>query len=234
MKTQIKINELKGTTLKNDLGLLRAIKRYQNKHVDKSGNFGFTLVLEKDKNEVWFTLDGDYNTNQEITHLNLSFFGSYKTEHEKEYNKLSLYFQDILKNGYQKAKKEESKKEIKNTPEQEEILRELKDFSGSLEYHKSTFGKLNLTDGINFLRNRVNCFWLIDIVESVQHLKSIQQNKEFILWKVEVKNGSFIVTARADTNAPILYEQKGAYTDFPLKEFEFYQVDKVLLLKSEY
>ena len=146
MKTQIKINELKGTTLKNDLGLLRAIKRYQNKHVDKSGNFGFTLVIEKDKNEVWFTLDGDYNTNQEIRKLELSFFGSYKAEHEKEYNKLSLYFQDILKNGYQKAKKEESKQEIKNTPEQEEILSELRNFSGSEQYFKSSFGKLNLTE----------------------------------------------------------------------------------------
>lgn len=101
-KTIIKINELKGTTLKRDLDLLRAIKRYQNKHVDKSGNFGFTLVLEKDKNEVWFSLDGVYNTNQEITNLNLSFFGSYGTEYENEYNKLSSYFQNILKNGYKK------------------------------------------------------------------------------------------------------------------------------------
>jgi len=126
------------------------------------------------------------------------------------------------------------KQEIKNTSKQEEILNELIMFTGSENYYKSTFGKLNLTDGMNFLRNNLNCYWLIDIIESVQHLKKIKENKEFILWKIEVKDGGFIINSRSDTNTPILYEQKGGYTDFPLKEFEFYQVGDVLLLKSEY
>ena len=227
MITQIKINELKGTRFKKDLGLLRAIKSYQNKHKNKSGNFGFTLIIEKDKKEVWFRIDGDYNINQQITKLNLSFYGSYDPEHEKEYNQLSAYFQDILKKGYNTPKQE-------NTPLQEAILSELKGFTGTQDYYKSTFGKLNLTDGMNFLRNKVNCYWLIDIVESVQHLNKIQENKEFILWKIEVKDGGFIVTARSDTNTPILYEQKGIYTDFPLNKYEFYQINNILLLKNEY
>ncbi len=117
---------------------------------------------------------------------------------------------------------------------EKEILKELKNFTGTEYYHRSTFGKLKLTDGINWLRNEINCFWLIDIVESVQHLKKIKENQEFILWKIEINNKEFIVTARADTNTPILYEQKGSYTDFPLKEFEFYQINEVVLLKGEY
>ena len=124
--------------------------------------------------------------------------------------------------------------EIKNNPAQESILSELDGFTGTEQYYKSTFRKLNLTDGINFLRNKLNCYWLIDIIESVQNLKEIQENKEFILWKIEVKDGGFIVTSRSDTNSPILYKQKGGYTDFSLKEFEFYQIGDVLLLKSEY
>ncbi len=227
MQTQIKINELKGSRFKKDLSLLRAIKSYQNKHKNQSGNFGFTLIIEKDKKEVWFRIDGEYNINQQITKLNLSFYGSYDPEHEKEYNQLSAYFQDILKKGYNTPKQE-------NTPIQEAILSELKGFTGSEHYYKSTFGKLNLTDGINFLRNKLNCYWLIDIIESVQHLNKIQENKEFILWKIEVKDGGFIVTSRSDTNTPILYKQKGTYTDFKLNEFEFYQVGDVILLKSEY
>lgn len=117
---------------------------------------------------------------------------------------------------------------------QEQILKELENFNGTENYYKSTFNKLKLTDGINFLRNKVNCFWLIDIVESTQNLKKIKENVGFILWKIEVKDKSFIVTARADTDTPILYKQEGTYTDFPLKEFEFYQINDVLLLKSEY
>lgn len=114
------------------------------------------------------------------------------------------------------------------------LTEELEGFTGTEQYHKSTFGKLNLTDGINHLRLKADCFWLIDIIESVQHLKKIMENKGFILWKIEVKDGGFVVTARADTDTPILYKQEGDYTDFPLKELEFYQVDNVILLKSEY
>ena len=123
---------------------------------------------------------------------------------------------------------------MKTEKEQKEILNELKQFYGTENYYKSTFGKLKLTDGMNFLRNNLNCYWLIDIVESVQHLKEIQDNKEFILWKVEVKDKGFIVTAREDTDSPILYEQKGDYTDFPLNNYEFYQINDVILLKGEY
>jgi hypothetical protein len=227
MTTQIKINELKGTRLKRDLGLLRAIKSYQNKHKDKSGNFGFVLVFEKDKKEVWFRLDGDYNKNQEIINLKADFYGGYIEEHEEEYKKIFSYIENLKKNGYNTPK-------TQNTPQQEEILSELRQYSGSEQYFKSSFGKLNLTEGINYLRNRLNCFWLIDIIESVQHLSKIQESKNFILWRIERNGEGFKVTAREDTNTPILYEQKGVYTDFPLKDFEFYQIQNVLLLKSEY
>jgi len=112
---------------------------------------------------------------------------------------------------------------------------DLDGFTGTLQYHRSTFGKLNLTDGINFLRNETNCYWLIDIVESVQHLKEIQMYKDFLVWRIEVtENKSWNVTVKTDTDEPVLYEQSGTYTDFPFKEFEFYQEGNVLLLKSEH
>lgn len=122
--------------------------------------------------------------------------------------------------------------------EQEQILQELSQFTGTEAYHKASFiGNLVVTDGINHLRNKLNCFWLIDIVASVQHLKEIQAEKEFIVWLIEVrKDKSFIVTAWNDTpyESGKLYEQEGKYTDFPLDRFEFYQEGEVLLLKSEH
>ena len=131
--------------------------------------------------------------------------------------------------------------ELKIETKEEKILNELNNFHGTESYHKSSFGKLKLTDGINYLRNKANCFWLIDIIESVQHLKEIKENS-FIVWKIKVKDNKFIVRAYSDianTNSKdnakyILYEQKGEYTDFPLKELEFYQINDVVLLKGEY
>ena len=116
-----------------------------------------------------------------------------------------------------------------------DLLNELDNFTGTACYYKSTFGKLRLTEGMNYLRNEANCFWLIDIIESVQHLKRIQINKDFVIWKIEVKDKAFKVTAWADTpyKSEMLYSQEGEYTNFPLEELEFYQEGDVLLLKSE-
>ena len=39
---------------------------------------------------------------------------------------------------------------------------------------------------------------------------------------------------KEDSDLKPIYTKKYNYTDFPLKEFEFYYIDKVFLLKSEY
>ena len=122
--------------------------------------------------------------------------------------------------------------------EKQEILKELGNFSGTENYYKSSFGSLSLTDGMQYLREALNCYWLIDIVESVQHLPKIKENSDFILWRIIVnKDKSFLVEAFRDMpyNADnLLYSQKAEYTDFKLEGYEFYQCKDVLLLKGEY
>lgn len=122
--------------------------------------------------------------------------------------------------------------------ESKQLLSELQKFSGTEHYYTSTFKKLLLTDGIHYLREQANCYWLIDIVESVQHLNNIKHNDAFIVWKIEKHKDSDKATVTAWNDTPyssdILYKQEIAYTDFPLEELEFYQCGNVLLLKSEY
>lgn len=118
-----------------------------------------------------------------------------------------------------------------------QLLSELQKFSGTENYYTSTFQTLLLTDGVHFLRESANCYWLIDIVESVQHLEKIRNNSSFIVWRIE-KQDTDKATVSAWSDIPhkseLLYSQELVYTDFPLKEFEFYQCGDVLLLKSEY
>ncbi len=122
--------------------------------------------------------------------------------------------------------------------ESNQLLIELEKFSGTEHYYTSTFKTLLLTDGIHYLREQANCYWLIDIVESVQHLNIIKNNSSFIVWKIEKLRDSdkATVTAWSDTpyKSDILYKQEIEYTDFLLDDFEFYQCGNVLLLKSEY
>ena len=116
--------------------------------------------------------------------------------------------------------------------EEEKILSEFEQFTGTTKYYRSTFGRLLLTEGIHYMRERLNCYWLIDIVESYQpQLK----DKRFQLWSIQVnKDKSALVEMREDSGLEPLVKQALQYTDFKLKQYEFFCIDRVVLLKSEY
>ena len=126
-------------------------------------------------------------------------------------------------------------KQIKQMPD-------LSGFSGTEGYHYLNFLKtLKFTDGWAYLADKVSCFWLADIVASVQHLPKIKDNNSFIVWRIEVKNSKAVVSAYSDSEGDgtyskdkLLYKQELNYTDFPEGEFEWYQCGDVVLLKGEY
>jgi len=124
--------------------------------------------------------------------------------------------------------------EIKNTPEQESILSELRNFTGSESYFKSHTGLL-FTDGVKYLADKLGAYWLVDLVGSY---KNHANNKPFLVWRIETKeeiNGkTALITAREDTNTPILIKQIVPFTDFKLPIYELYQINNILLLKNEY
>jgi len=116
----------------------------------------------------------------------------------------------------------------------EEIITELSQFTGTESYYKSTFGLLKLTEGMHWLREQLDCYWLIDIIESVQGLKQIKK-AGFQVWTLVINpDKSWVVTCKEDTDRPVIYEQEGNWTDFKLDKIEFYCINKVVLLKSEY
>ncbi len=116
--------------------------------------------------------------------------------------------------------------------DEKRILRELEQFTGSEHYYASTFGRLQLTDGAHYLRERHNCYWLIDIIESYQPRFA---DVPFQMWSIAVSDDkSAFVEMREDTGKPALVTQRVEYTDFPLSNFEMYCVESVVLLKSEY
>ena len=111
---------------------------------------------------------------------------------------------------------------------------DLGQFTGTERYYSYLMG-LKLTDGIKYLADKGKCWWILDAVASYQ----IKHSKvPFQLWKLEVienkgKRGA-ILTMREDSDKPELVKQKIPYTDFPLESIEFYVIDKVVLLPSEY
>jgi len=134
----------------------------------------------------------------------------------------------------------ENKNEIKRLPD-------LSGFYGTEGYHYLNFLKnLKFTDGWAYLAENASCYWLADIVASVQHMPKIRNNKDFIVWRIVVKDSKAIVDAHFDSEGQdddgnnifskekLLYKQKLNYTDFPEGTFEFYQNGDVVMLKGEY
>lgn len=121
--------------------------------------------------------------------------------------------------------------------EQQKILSELSHNSGTENYFKIPFSTLVYTDGINDLINKCKCWWLIsDIGILIQNKKDLfNKAQEFLILSLKVNDdNTAILSLKEDSDLKPVYTQEIEYTDFPLKEYEFYIVNNVMLLKEEY
>jgi hypothetical protein len=128
----------------------------------------------------------------------------------------------------------------------ETLLQNLQHFCGSEQYYKHWLG-LCYTDGIKYLAENAQCFWLIDAIAS--HQPTAKKNprlKEFQLWFIHVGTGHEFIKPKAGNAAvltcwedtpkaeskPVIIQQI-PFTDFPLKEIKLYLKEKILLLPDE-
>lgn len=115
-----------------------------------------------------------------------------------------------------------------------ELMLHLQQFTGTNYYYPHSIvgsGKLLLTDGCQFLREKANCYWLFDILSSYQYKLS---KEPFQSWKLkkEVSGGWEIIAT--DGNTKQLVTQKIPYSDFPMDEVKLFLSEGVVMLPSEY
>ncbi len=112
---------------------------------------------------------------------------------------------------------------------------ELKQFSGTERHHKTGFRTLS-TDGVVYLAEQAGCFWLLDIVDSIQN----KITEEFAIVDLKVRENQSANVKIHNGFSPkeeayrIFHQQNIPFTDFPLKEIQLYVQNKVILLPSEY
>ncbi len=131
---------------------------------------------------------------------------------------------------------EVSEKIFMQDSEEENILQSLKQFTGTAGYYKIGIW-IVATEGIKYLCDKCQCYWAMDIVDSTFPMLIKKYGISFMVWKIEVNaDKSFKISAWSDTpyKSTLLYKQKGEFTDFPIKDFEFFQMRNVVLLKNEY
>lgn len=113
----------------------------------------------------------------------------------------------------------------------EELQSNLTQFTGTDGYHKfNLFTRLVATDGVIYLAEAAGCFWLLDILASVQSMPEIRKQDMQVLKfdlatkLVRIENG----------NKKVLYTQQIDATDFPLDEIEIWVQNGVVYLPSEH
>ena len=117
---------------------------------------------------------------------------------------------------------------------EQEILTELKQNTGTEHHFVIPFSNCVYTDGIRDLIKLCGCWWLISDTGILLSSKEELQ-KEFLLLNIKVTDDKkAIVTLKEDSDLKPIYEKEYSYTDFPLKEYEFYICNNIMLLKSEY
>lgn len=99
--------------------------------------------------------------------------------------------------------------------------------------------RLVYTDGVKYVAETANCYWLIDMV--MAHTYTIYKNKRIdedqkrlLVCRLAVGDNDHAVFQVTDGNDNILATQEIQYTDFPAKLFTIWVQNGVAMLPSEY
>lgn len=129
-----------------------------------------------------------------------------------------------------------------STQESPSIASALAQCTGSEhQYAHSFMRSFRYTDGIQMLAEMAGAYWLIDLAASHQTNRKVRA-EAFQLWSIrklpEGSQNKAVAECRRDSGENPICRQYIEYTDFPFDDlgesFEFYVVDNVMLLKSEY
>ena len=130
----------------------------------------------------------------------------------------------------------------------QELQQSLKHFTSTDNYYRHLLG-IRYTDGIQYLAQEAQCYWLIDVIASYQTKKLLADKmlKDFQLWYLMVGDShefikpqphhQAVVTCWGDTPDPEItpyIRQDIEFTDFPLPEIKLFLVQGVLMLPGEY
>ena len=122
---------------------------------------------------------------------------------------------------------------MKNKLTPNEILAQLCLFNGSENFYKHPlFKDFIYTDGVKFVAEQCEAYWLIDAIASnISHIKKFKL-EEFVSIELKVfeSKGQLIFD---NGNRNVFYFQEIPFTDFPLESIKFFFTNGVLLLPSE-
>lgn len=110
----------------------------------------------------------------------------------------------------------------------EQLHTELQRFTGSVEYF--AYNGVYLTEGVRYLAERAQCFWLLDIIWSIH---AMINTRERVICRLEMKEGNTAIFTATEYLGEAIYIQEVIAPDFPAKFVEIYVADGLLYLARE-
>lgn len=118
----------------------------------------------------------------------------------------------------------------------DELKSNLEQHIMSENYYKlSPFTPIVATDGVKYFADTCECYWLLDLI--CFNIYKLHRELGTLFIHVDVnKRGTCHITVDEDLGEPILFEkkQRDLCQIIPVGKYEFYLIDNVLLLPSEY
>jgi hypothetical protein len=130
----------------------------------------------------------------------------------------------------------------------QKLQQSLKQFTGTNNYYKHLLG-LRYTDGVQYLAEKAECYWLIDVIASHQTKKLLADRmlSDFQVWFLVVGDSHEFIKPKPNYKAVITcwkdtpdvgikptVRQDIECANFPLSELKLYLCNGVLMLPSEY
>ena len=114
------------------------------------------------------------------------------------------------------------------------IRASLQQFTGTTQYFRHWSG-MRFTDGVQFLAESAQAYWLIDVVASWQP-EALRDSslQEFQLWELFVKPDRTATIVCSRDSEDEAFRQEIEHTDFPLDYVKLYVQGGVALLPSEH
>ena len=110
-------------------------------------------------------------------------------------------------------------------------------FTGTEQLWHQTLLGFKYTDGVKYVAQEGNAYWLLTDISAFQHQAAIVKYAKhdwFQTWKLRVDQDHRATLTCEDGNDHVLFSHEYLFTDFPLEEITFFLVDGILLLPSEY
>lgn len=109
----------------------------------------------------------------------------------------------------------------------------LEQFTGTENrYAHPLFKSFTYTDGVRYMAQECNAYWLIDAILS--HQGNVRLGRGgFQVW-ILTKDGTHWILYCEDGDNNRIIQQRIEFSDFPLQKMTIWLTDNVLLLPSEY